>query len=76
MPGRYGNIDYSTYTKGGFLVGLALFAIAALSEIVIHLGNLQIQSGLSTLLLDAGLTGILVMVAAPIVFGVIMPLTE
>jgi hypothetical protein len=76
MPGRYGNIDYSTYTKGGFLFGLALFAIAALSEIVIHLGNLQIQSGLSTLLLDVGLAGIVVMVAAPIVFGVIMPLTE
>lgn len=76
MAGRYGNIDYSTYAKGGFFIGLAMFAIAAIGEIVIHLANVQVAAWITTVLLDAGLAGILVMLVAPIVFGVVMPLTE
>ncbi|MFW5918549.1 MAG: hypothetical protein ACOCR0_03595 [Haloferacaceae archaeon] len=76
MAGRYGNIDYSTYAKGGFLLGFGLFAIAAIGELVIHLGNVQVAAWIATVLLDAGLAGLAVMLLAPAIFGVIMPLTE
>ena len=76
MAGRYGNLDYSAYAKGGFLIGLAMFAVAAIGEVVIHVGNVQIATWIGTVLLDTGLAGILVMLLAPIIFGVIMPLTE
>lgn len=76
MTGRYGTIDYPAYAKGGFLLGLAMFAIAVLSELVIHLGDVQVAAWTATLLLDAGLAGIAVMLLAPIIFGVVMPLTE
>jgi hypothetical protein len=76
MAGRYGTIDYSTYAKSGFLLGFAMFAIAAFSEILIHFGNVEVAAWIATVLLDAGLAGIAVMLLAPIVFGVVMPLTE
>lgn len=76
MAGRYDSIDYSTYAKGGFLLGLAAFAIAVLGELVIHLGDVQVAAWTGTLLLDAGLAGIVVMLLAPMIFGVVMPLTE
>lgn len=76
MAGRYGSIDYSTYAKGGFLLGLTAFAIAVLGELVIHLGDVQVAAWTGTLLLDAGLAGIVVMLLAPMIFGVVMPLTE
>ena len=76
MAERYGNVDYSAYAKGGFLIGFAMFAIAALGEVVIHFGGMQVAAWIGTALLDAGLAGIAVMLLAPAIFGVIMPLTE
>ena len=76
MAGRYGTIDYSSYAKSGFLFGFALFAVAAIGEVVIHVGDLQVAAWIATVLLDAGLAGILVMLLAPAIFGVVMPLTE
>ncbi|MWG34611.1 DUF7860 family protein [Halomarina oriensis] len=69
--GRYGSLDYPTFAKRGFLLGVAMFLGGALGASLIH-G----PSTLHTLLIDMEALGILVGLFAPLVFGVVMPLTE
>ncbi|MFB6107571.1 MAG: hypothetical protein ABEJ82_01865 [Haloplanus sp.] len=76
MTGRYGNLDYSTFTKGGFLVGVVLFAVGAVGALGAHAIGLQLPAWEASLLWDAEVVGILLALLTPLVFGILLPLTE
>jgi len=69
-------IDYSTWTKRSFLFGAGLFALAAVIELLAHAFVGQLPGWEETLLLDAEILGVLIALIAPIVFGIVLPLTE
>ena len=74
--GRYGNIDYPTVTKRAFLLGVALFLIGGVGELVAHTYFGPLAGWEETLLFDAEVLGVLIALLAPLVFGIILPLTE
>lgn len=74
--GRYGNIDYPTVTKRAFLLGATLFLVGGLGELVGHALFGSLPGWEETLLLNAEILGVLIAVVAPIVFGIVLPLTE
>jgi hypothetical protein len=76
MTGRYGDLDYPALTKGGTLLGVALFALGALGELAIHALRLQVPAWEATLLFDAEVLGVLLVLFSPLVFGLLLPLTE
>ncbi|MFB6091241.1 MAG: hypothetical protein ABEJ97_09305 [Halobellus sp.] len=76
MAGRYGDIDYPTLTKRSFLLGLGLFAFGALGEFVLASTGLAVPAWEHALLVDAEWLGVVLALASPFVFGILLPLTE
>jgi hypothetical protein len=74
--GRYGDIDYPTVTRRAFVLGVSLFLIGALGEVVGHAMFGTLPGWEETLLFEAEVVGVLLALLAPIVFGLILPLTE
>ena len=74
--GRYGDLNYSKLTRRGFVLGVVLLAVGLLGETLgpAVVGTLPAWG--HTLLIDLEALGILVGLFAPIVFGVVLPLTE
>lgn len=71
--GRYGNLDYPTLVKRTTLASLALFVVGAVG---LALAADSLPAWERTLLFDAEVLGILGVLLCPLVFGVVMPLTE
>ena len=73
---RTNSLDYPTITKRGFQLGLGLFAIGVVGEIIgeVVLGGLPGWE--RTLLVDLAGLGILLCLLVPFVFGILLPLTE
>lgn len=73
---RTNSLDYPTITKRGFLLGIGLFAIGVVGEVIgeVVLGGLPGWE--RTLLVDLAALGILLCLLVPFVFGVLLPLTE
>lgn len=76
MTGRYGDIDYSRATKGTFAVGAVLFAFGLFGDLYLRSTGGPIPEWEQALFVDAELFGVLVMLLAPFVFGIVLPLTE
>ena len=74
--GRYGDLDYPQLTKTSFLLGLGLFALGGLGELIGHAYFAPLPGWEQTLLFDAEMLGLLVAFFAPIIFGIVLPLTE
>jgi len=74
--GRYGNIDYTTVTKRAFLLGVSLFLIGVIGEVVGQTFFAPLPAWEQTLLVSAEGVGVLVALVAPILFGIVLPLTE
>lgn len=74
--GRYGSLDYATLAKRGFLLGLTLFLTGAAGGIVGPAVFGPLPAVGMQLLFDAELLGLLVGFFSPLVFGVLLPLTE
>jgi len=70
------NIDYATTAKRGFLLGAGLFALGALGEFGSHALLGSFPAWVDTVLLDMELLGIVIGLLAPLVFGIVLPLTE
>ena len=70
------SLDYPTLTKRGFLLGLGLFVVGGLGEIVLHAAGITVPAWESTLLFDMEVLGVIIGLFAPLVFGIILPLTE
>jgi hypothetical protein len=76
MTGRYGDLDYSTLAKRGTILGFGLFALGALGELASHALGLQLTAWEAALLFDAEVVGVALFLLSPLVFGVVLPLTE
>jgi hypothetical protein len=74
--GRYGNLNYPKLTRQAFFVGVALFAIGALGEFAGHAVFGTLPAWENTLLFDIEVLGVLIGLFAPIIFGIVLPLTE
>lgn len=73
--GRYGSLDYPRLAKTSFLLGLALFVVGLLGQVVLGAVPGTPAWGL-TLLLDLEAIGLVVAFFCPLVFGIFLPLTE
>lgn len=74
--GRYGSIDYSRWAKGSFLAGVALLLIGAAGEFVIVETQQTVPGWIHSLLVDVEIIGVLIALVLPIVFAIVLPLTE
>lgn len=67
--------DYARYAKGGFLLGLSLFLLGAAGEFL--LAPVPGTPAWETaLFFDMEAAGVVIGLFAPLVFGMILPLTE
>ncbi len=71
--GRYGNLNYSSLVKRSTLASFALFVVGALG---LFLGGSSLPGWEHALFFDAEVLGVLGIVVCPLVFGVLLPLTE
>ena len=69
-------MNYPRLTKTSFLFGLALFAVGGLGELIGHAYFASLPGWEETLLFDLEVIGLVVAFFAPIVFGILLPLTE
>jgi hypothetical protein len=77
VSGRYGDLDYPKIAKYGFLAGVALFLGGALGELALTTALVdQAPAWLTTVLFDIEVIGLLVGFFAPLLFGLVLPLTE
>ncbi|KAB1197497.1 MULTISPECIES: hypothetical protein [Haloferax] len=75
--GRYGNLDYPRLAKGGLGLGLALFLFGAIgAKVALAMSGGQLPGWERTLFFDAEWIGIALILFSPIVFGIVLPLTE
>lgn len=74
--GRYGNLDYARLTKLGFLLGVAFLLVGAGGEWAIHTAGLGVPAWTDTFFFDLEVLGVVVALFTPIVFGIVLPLTE
>lgn len=70
----HGRVSYGELTKGGFVLGLALFALGATGELAIQAHLLQVPAWEETLLFDMEVLGIPIFLLSPFVFGIALPL--
>jgi len=68
--------NHPLWAKRGFLAGLGLFLLGAGGEIVGHALFGTLPGWENTLLVDAEILGIALALLAPLVFGLVLPLTE
>jgi hydrogenase/urease accessory protein HupE len=69
-------MDHAKRAKQGFLLGVGLFAVGALGEIIGHALYAELPGWEQTLLFNAEVVGILLALLAPLVFGIVLPLIE
>lgn len=74
--GRYGDIEYERMAKAGFLFGLAAFALGAGGELLAAGMHWSLPAWEHALLVDMEVVGTLLALFSPLVFGIILPLTE
>jgi hydrogenase/urease accessory protein HupE len=70
------SMNHEKLAKGGFLLGLALFAVGAVGELVAHSLFTELPGWEQTLLFDMIVFGVLIALLAPLLFGIVIPLIE
>jgi hypothetical protein len=70
------SLDYPAITKRGFQVGVVLFLVGALGEALLPALFGPLPEWETTLLFDAEVIGLLVAFFVPLIFGLVLPLTE
>ncbi|NHX35210.1 MULTISPECIES: DUF7860 family protein [Halolamina] len=73
--GRYGSIDYSSTVKRGLLLGLVLMAVGETGGYLAE-NYVSVPGWEESLFLATAAVGLLAFVLSPIVFGIVLPLTE
>lgn len=74
--GQYGNIDYSRWARNSFLFGVGLLLTGAAAEFVLVETRWNVPDWVHTLLVDLEAIGVLIALLLPIVFAIVLPLTE
>ncbi|GGJ09929.1 hypothetical protein GCM10008995_19830 [Halobellus salinus] len=76
MAGRYGDIDYAKLTKTSVLLGVSLVMGGFLGDVALGVSTVHAPGWIDTVLVDAEFLGILVVLLAVFIFGILLPLTE
>lgn len=76
MAGRYGNIDYPRLTKGSFAFGIVLFTLGIVGHVAGNAFFAPLPGWESVLLTDMEILGVLIAFFSPLIFGIVLPLTE
>ena len=76
MTGRYGNLDYARLAKLGFALGVFVFAVGATGEVAGHALYGSLPAWEDALFFDMEVLGVFVGLLSPLVFGILLPLTE
>jgi hypothetical protein len=76
MSDRYGTLDYAAWTKRGFGLGVALFALGAIGGLAGPALFGSLPGWERTLLFDMEVVGTALALLSPFVFGIALPLTE
>lgn len=71
--GHGASLDYPKLTKAGVALGVLLFVVGATVEALFH-GSLPAWE--EALFFDMEVIGVLLFLLSPLVFGVLLPLTE
>ena len=74
--GRYGDLNYRWWARTGFLLSLAVFAIGAGAELSAAAMHVTLPAWENALFLDMKILGTLGALCFPLVFGIVLPLTE
>jgi hypothetical protein len=70
------SLNYPAITKRGFQVGVVLFLVGALGEALLPVLFGPLPNWETTLLFDAEVVGLLLAFFVPLIFGLVLPLTE
>ncbi|AQL43600.1 hypothetical protein BV210_13230 [Halorientalis sp. IM1011] len=70
------SMDYQTYAKGGFFLGVALLVIGIAGSVVGHAFFEPLPAWENTLFLAAEFSGLIIGFFSPILFGIVLPLIE
>jgi hypothetical protein len=76
MVGRYGKLDYPRLTKTSFAFGVALFAFGIIGHVAGNALYGTLPGWESVILTDMEMLGVIIAFFSPIVFGILLPLTE
>lgn len=68
--------DYSRYAKGTFLLGLTLFVVGGIGELVLSSASAPAPDVATTILFDMEVLGVAVGLFGPLTFGIALPLIE
>lgn len=74
--GRYGDLNYQWWARTGFLLSVALFTIGAGGELTTAAMQLSVPAWEDVLFTDLEIIGVLGALFLPLLFGVVLPLTE
>lgn len=72
--GQYGDIDYPTYIKRGVLLGLTLLVVGELGGYASQ--SFSMPAWEEALFFALAVIGLLVLFLSPLLFGLVLPLTE
>lgn len=73
--GRYGNVDYPSFVKRGVVFGLALLVVGEIGGYLAE-NYVSVPGWEESLFFVVAAVGLLLFLCSPIVFGVVLPLTE
>lgn len=74
--GRYGELNYSRLTKSGVAIGAGLFVLGVLGELLGRTVLGGVSSFEDSIFVAFEFLGPAIAIAAVLVFGIAMPLTE
>ena len=74
--GHTTSMNHAKRAKQGFLLGVGLFLFGSIGEVVGHSLSTELPAWEQTLLFDAVVLGTLIALLAPLMFGIVLPLTE
>jgi hypothetical protein len=72
----HSSIDHEKRAKQGFLLGVGLFVVGGLGELIGHALYTELPGWEAALFFNAEVAGVLIGLFAPLVFGIVLPLIE
>lgn len=73
---RYGDVNCGWWAKNGFLLSLGVLALGGGAELTAAVLHASLPAWEHALFTDMEILGTLGMLLFPLVFGIVMPLTE
>ncbi|MFW6436505.1 MAG: hypothetical protein ACOCYZ_02605 [Halococcoides sp.] len=72
----HSSMSYGRWTRYGFGTGALLFVIGVLGNLAVPAFTGPVPGWVDTLLFDMEVVGVLVALFVPLLFGIVLPLTE